>query len=117
MTDSAWTWENETIQEGTVETVVPGDGPYLEVVSEVPLTKAGERLPRCGNRYYPTMVRVWWGEWRDTDGEPEKLTHLLLAEDARTIGAALIKAAGAAESTDAQDTDPCGHWHPCECIA
>lgn len=112
MIKDVWRWESETIKEGTVKTAIPNDGPYLQVVSEFPVTKEGERLPRYGNRYYPTMVRVSWG---DLTAGGEEATHLLLIEDAQAIGEALIKAAQIAKEVDDADSDTCGHWAPCTC--
>lgn len=104
-----WQWNDETLWSATLSAT--GGEMRVDVVSEVPVTKEGDRLPRYGNRYYPTMVRLGTGYRRDG----EELTTLLVVEDARAIGQALIHAADLADETDAPDTDPCGHWHPCSC--
>ena len=105
-------WDDETI--GRFEWSDLGLDPrHVEVRAEVPISRTYGRLPRKGNRYWPTMVRVDLGFVRD--GEP--MTSTLLPDDARTFAAALISAAELADATDKPDSDACGHWAPCSCGA
>jgi hypothetical protein len=105
---SAHHWESEVI--GRFEWDDLSAQRTIEVSGEVPMSLTGTRLPRRGNRYYPTMVTIALG-YHDRDGEP--ITDTILPENARSLAAALLKAADLAESTDQPDSDACGHWWPC----
>lgn len=109
MTTNVHHWDSDTIEE--VEVPLIASTGRIRVLSETPLTADGVVLPRRGNRYWPTMVQVWLGAYIDG----EELTETMLAEDARALGKALIRASITAERTDAPDSDKCGHWAPCGC--
>lgn len=104
---SAWTWGLETVQAFDWNDLV--DAHCVTVRTELPYDNNHKPLPRRGNRYYPTMLDVETGIYRN--GEEVSLT--LLIEDARSLAAALTKAADLAEQIDSKDIDACGHWWPC----
>lgn len=103
-----WTWTTDVIHEHDIETGVLTAS--VRVLSETPMTKDGQPMPRYGNRYYPTMVEVWTGYGRDG----EHLTNTILSSDAAELGQALLDAARLADAVDALDSDVCGHWAPCD---
>jgi hypothetical protein len=105
-----WQWKDKLVHSVKTDGLV--DPALIEVHGEQPVTKTGVELPSFGNRYYPTMVRLWIAG-RMRDNEPDDVT--LLAEDARLIGHALLEAADIAEATDKLDSAACGHWVPCSC--
>jgi len=107
---SADYWELETV--GRFEWESLPDVLEVTVGAEVPMSRSLGRLPRRGNRYWPTMVTVTLGH-RDRNGEV--MTDSMLPENARSFAAALLQAADLAEQTDAPDADECGHWWPCRC--
>lgn len=106
--DTAWSWQLETVQ-AFDWTDLGMESHYVKVRAEVPYTKEGRRLSRRGNRYYPTMVDLETGYFQ----HGEEVTLMLMPEDARSLAAALTKAAEVAEATDKPDEDSCGHWWPC----
>jgi hypothetical protein len=75
------------------------------VETETPMAKGDVLVQRHGNRYYPSTVKLLLSE-DEADMPPER---------ARQLAAALLRAAEVAEATDVADTDPCGHWAPCDC--
>lgn len=104
----AWSWELETVQAFDWSDLGM-DSYYVKVRAEVPYTKDHHRIPRRGNRYWPTLIDLETGLFR----HGEEITVMLMVEDARSLAAALNKAADVAEQTDKPDLDACGHWWPC----
>jgi hypothetical protein len=105
---AAVVWGDETL--ATFEWSDCGTRRVIQVVTEVPKDADGGVLPRRGNRWYPSMLRVATG-----GPEYDPPTMLLMPEDARELAAQLIAAADTADRVDKPDTDPCGHWAPCSC--
>lgn len=102
--DSPSYWDLERIYDEVFEVPIGDHHGYITVDAEVPRTKAGERLPREGNRWYPTLITV--------EGPGDMWLH---ASSARELGQKLIAAADAADVIDKHDEAPCGHWKPCDC--
>jgi hypothetical protein len=103
--EAAW-WSLELVHQDVF------DGPLataeITVEAEVPYDSENYKVHRRGNRYYCTGVRI------DVDGG---FLHLLNPEEAQKFAEAVKRAADVAEAIDEQDSDPCGHWHPCDCQA
>lgn len=100
-------WGIEKVYTAAVD-VFEIDGELVEIQasSERPFDANDRPLPRRGNRYWPTLVRM--------EGACCDLTALT-PEQARLLGNALLRAADVAEATDIEDVDVCGHWWPCAC--
>lgn len=98
-------WTGETVYSETCELSLD-EWAEVRVDAEVPRSADGERLPRRGNRYCATSVRI---EVSNTG------LSFVSPEEARRLAATLIVAAAKAEEIDQADADPCGHWHPCDC--
>lgn len=97
MPDAVVRWGEEVLSDVYVEDFA-GKPDWFEIVvrTEVPFASDGTRLPRRGNRYWPTTIHI--------NGE------FALSSDARSLGDALIAAADLADATDSADSLPCGHW-------
>ena len=100
--EAAW-WTSEQVFYEAVE--VCGEiGLEITVEAEVPYSTDNFKLHRKGNRYYPTMPTVVWGD-----------PIVMHAEDVERIAQAFQRAAKACREIDAPDEDECGHWWPCDC--
>jgi hypothetical protein len=102
---TAVSWSIETIVR-TFELRALTDSLVVSVAAEVPSDGNGKRLPRFGNRYYPTFVDL------SINGDETLIFH---ADEARELAGKLLAAADAADRIDVPDTDRCGHWAPCKC--
>lgn len=98
-------WGQVGVFSETVECAVFQESVEVSVTTEEPRNDAGQRVVRRGNRWYPTMVDV-----EISHGDVD-----MFPAEARKLAAALIAAADVAEACDREDTDPCGHWSPCQC--
>lgn len=100
--EAAW-WTTEQVFYEAVE--VCGEiGLEITVEAEVPYSRDNYKLHRKGNRYYPTMPSVVWGD-----------PIVIHAEDCERIADAFRRAGEACRKIDAPDEAPCGHWAPCDC--
>lgn len=99
---ASW-WTTEQVFYEAVE--VCGEiGLEITVEAEVPYSEDNYRVHRHGNRYYPTMPSVEWGN-----------PIVIHAEDCDRIADAFKRAGEACREIDAPDQDECGHWAPCDC--
>lgn len=73
--------------------------------TETPMDADDILVRRCGNRYFPSSVKL---------AVPDSELNMT-PEFARTLAAALLRAADVADATDVADVDRCGHWAPCDC--
>lgn len=96
-------WDAEEIQTLPFTTTDTLTTIAIRVVSEIPIDAEGNRLPRYGNRYYPTTV--FFGD------DSEKGPPMLTSDDCRVLSSQLLAAAALADAIDAPDSWPrCGHW-------
>jgi hypothetical protein len=99
---TAQSWNAESVFSRHVTAL--DDHVDVDVSAEVPMSATGERVPRYGNRYFPTLVKI-----AGDDG----LFWLCHPDEARALATALWEAADAADAIDQPDCAPCGHWAPC----
>ena len=96
-------WTTESVYSDEALVTCSGDkSVYIAVRAEVPM-EGDVRLPRRGNRYFPTFV--------DLEAYGELLSFS--PDDARDFARKLLAAADAADAIDTPDADVCGHWWPC----
>lgn len=103
-------WTSETLHAEDVTVCASVRQATVSVEADVPRDAAGTRCPSRGNRYWPTIVSMHFGA-------PEEDAMPMLAEEARALAIALLRAVAIAETHDVKDSDVCGHWAPCDCPA
>jgi hypothetical protein len=95
-------WSTESVFSESVDIPIGDLVLDIGVSAEVPM-RGATRVPRLGNRYYPTLVKV--------EGPDDYEMH---PDTARELAKRLIEAADACDAIDQPDTAPCGHWAPCD---
>gem|GEM_PF-4734792 len=104
---ASWWGSEQTHEEIWQSSIWEDEMVEVSVCAEVPYDENGYRVHRRGNRYYPTTATLACSE----------SISFLGPDDLRGLAAVLTRAADAIDAVDEPDTDPCGHWHPCECGA